>query len=345
MKPKKQPNGKYKLRIYDYTDSNGKMHMKSFTAWSKSECIEMANAYKSQKTQGDKDFNNMLFKDACELFVSSRTNILSPATIKKYRFMQRNFQFFDGFKLKDIDSSIIQEYVNNISTSLSYKSVKDRYAFLTSILASYRPSVTFSVVLPRKVKTSRYLPKNEEVVLCINSAKDPMFKLAICLGAYGMMRAGEICAFEKSDLDGNTLHIHRNMVKGIDGYVIKSPKTYESDRYVPLPNFVVDMINDMPTQTIGLNPNSITNRWNRLLNKLELPHFRFHDLRGYCCSTYHDRGVPNAITQKIGGWSNSATMENIYRQAIESSIARQTGDINKYFEELNKHNFEDTDRV
>lgn len=338
MKAKKQKNGKYRVRIYDYTDSYGKQHMKSFTAFSKDECYAKAEEYKKSKGIFLRDYTNMLFKDACELYINSRSNVLSPTTIKKYRFLQHNYEFLDEFKLKDIDSTLVQEYINQIALKLSYKSVKDRYAFLRSVIVSYRPSVTLRVVLPRKTKTSRYLPKDEEILLVLENCKDKHMKLAICLGAYGMMRAGEISAFRKEDLTDDTLHVHRNMVRGENGYVIKSPKTLESDRYIVLPHFVAEMIREMPDDTIGINPNAITNRWNRLLSKLDIPHFRFHDLRHYACSTYHDMGVSDAIIQKIGGWSadNSETMKRVYRHAKLSSLARQTANVNEFFENLNK---------
>lgn len=341
MKVKKLDNGKYRVRVYDYQDSAGKIHTKTFTGWSKRECMDMANEYLESKKPIASNYDKMLFKDACEMYINGRTNILSPSTIKKYKYMQKNFEMLDNIPLGRIDSPLAQKYINSISKELSAKSVRDRYGLLRSILASYTHSNDLKVVLPRKEKTSRYLPDSDDIVKILDSCQDEQLKLAICLGAYGMMRAGEICAFTKDDLsDDNTLHIHRNMVITPENdYVIKSPKTLESDRLMPLPEFVAEMIRNMPEDSIGLNPNNITKKFERHLKSLDIPHFRFHDLRHYACSIYHDKGCSDATLKKLGGWSSDSgnrTMQEIYRHAFESSIARQTADVVKYFEDLNK---------
>lgn len=94
----------------------------------------------------------------------------------------------------------------------------------------------------------------------------------------------------------------------------------------------------MPEDTIGVNPNQISKRFGRLLEKTDIPHFRFHDLRHYCCSTYHDMGVSDSIIMQLGGWGDDKTMKQVYRHAIQSSLARQTENVNKYFEMLNSNN-------
>lgn len=336
MKPTKTKNGKYRIKVYDYQDAEGKQHYKSFTHESKDECLRMALEFKENRDLMSGNNLDMTVKDAVELYIKERENIVAPSTLVKYRFMQKNLGTLDHIRLKDLNNHVLQVYINEISKTLSPKSVKDRNGFLMGVFGSFCPSKRFKVKLPKKIKQERYLPSDDEIKVCVDNAGTYEMKLAISLGAFCMMRAGEICAFTKKDLNGNTLHISKTMSKTEGGYAIKSPKSYKGDRYIDIPEFVSMMIRNMPDDTIGLNPNKITNRFARLHKKLGIKHFRFHDLRHYCCSTFHDLGINNAIIMDYGGWEDEAILIDIYRHAKDSSAKREIEKANNFFVEMNK---------
>ena len=49
-KPQKMPSGNWRVRVYDYTDKDGKKHYKSFTASSKKEAMFLASEYTLEKS-------------------------------------------------------------------------------------------------------------------------------------------------------------------------------------------------------------------------------------------------------------------------------------------------------
>lgn len=61
-----------------------------------------------------------------------------------------------------------------------------------------------------------------------------------------------------------------------------------------------------------LNPDYITQCFSRLLEKTELRHIRFHDLRHTCASMLLKNGVPMKQIQEWLGHSDFSTTANIY---------------------------------
>lgn len=47
------------------------------------------------------------------------------------------------------------------------------------------------------------------------------------------------------------------------------------------------------------------------MKKLDIPHFRFHDLRYYSASIMHAIGVPDVYIMERGGWSSDKTLKKI----------------------------------
>ena len=67
--------------------------------------------------------------------------------------------------------------------------------------------------------------------------------IACCLAAYGTLRRSEICALDASDVSGNVIHVHAAMVLDENNnWITKVPKTKSSDRYIDLPDFLIDLL-------------------------------------------------------------------------------------------------------
>ncbi len=70
-------------------------------------------------------------------------------------------------------------------------------------------------------------------------------------------------------------------------WVIKNPKSFAGNRTLLVSDTMIGILQNLKKQNkakndddvISIKPSIITNNFSRLLKKLELPHFRFHDLR------------------------------------------------------------------
>lgn len=81
-----------------------------------------------------------------------------------------------------------------------------------------------NTVLPKQVRTQLYIPSDDDVKKPINLAAGTDLELPILLAAFGSMRRGEICALNTDNINGNVVHVCKNMVLSPDNtWVIKSP--------------------------------------------------------------------------------------------------------------------------
>lgn len=166
-----------------------------------------------------------------------------------------------------------------MSKKLSPKTVRSRHAYIVAVLSENGYDKKLKTQLPQKKRPDNHVPTENEVLKVLKAAKGKELEIPIMLAAFGMMRRGEICALTLDDFNGNIVHIKNNMVRSHDGtFHIKPPKTYSGDRYVELPQFVVDVIKQKGYLTNYL-PDTITKNFEILLDRNNIPRFRFHDLR------------------------------------------------------------------
>lgn len=67
---------------------------------------------------------------------------------------------------------------------------------------------------------------------------------------------------------------------------------------------------------INLMPDKVTIHFESAIKRLNIVHFRFHDLWHYAASIMHAIGVPDQYIMQRGGWSSDHTLKAIYRGTI-----------------------------
>ena len=249
----------------------------------------------------------------------------------------------EGFlRLVDLTNMIVQGYVTQISQIYSPKSVKNIYSLFLAAITYVDPTLHFRVVLPQKKIRETTVPTDQEVQALINAANRDL-KVAICLAAFGTLRAGEVCGLTYGDLDPKTrfIHVHRDIVHDEYGqWVLKeSPKNDSSNRYVELPQEVIDLIGtgDPGQRIVPVVPNTITNSFCRLRQRCGV-NIRFHDLRHYSASIMHAIGIPDQYIMDRGGWKTDGTLKAIYRNVLQDKKNDFIDRTNKYFSENFKIN-------
>lgn len=332
-KAKKLPSGSWRCQVYDYTDDSGKRHYKSFTASTRKEAEYQAAEYAMHKKK--RTAPEITFREALSNYIEQRTPVLSPASIREYKRAQKNFSDLDDMLINEITQEKIQTHVNAFTKDHSPKSVRDNHAMISAVMRMYRPDFALNTVLPQKTRPDLYIPSDEDIRRIMAAAADTEMELPILLAAFGPMRRGEICALQYEDISGCRVHVCRNMVQDENRrYVIKQPKSYAGDRYIDFPDFVARKFSGRSGPVTVLNPTMITSRFNHILIRAGVPHFRFHDLRHYCASILHAVGVPDAYIMERGGWGNDGTLKNVYRHALDDQRAKMTERANSYFDSM-----------
>jgi len=326
---KKLPSGSYRVRVFDYKDEEGNKHYKSFTASTKKEAERLAATYKFKPVE-----NVSTFEDRMDHFLNSKDNVLSPSTLRSYTSMshalKENYPKF--CKKTKITQEDIQDLINNMAKTKTPKTCKNYNAFISVILG---PNSQFNIKLPQQIKKNYKVPNKDEFKAILDAVKGTELEIPVLLGSFCMMRRSEICALQLSDIDGDVIHIHSALVRNSNGkYVSKTTKTVSSDRYIQAPQFVIDKIKEKGYIT-DLTPAAISDAFHRVVVSVGVGGMVFHGLRHWGASYRHSElNIPTAHIQKDGGWSNAATLENIYRHALDDQHKAYSERINIAFKGL-----------
>jgi len=331
------PSGSCRIQVYDYTDEEGKKHYKSFTAPTKKLAQMAAAEWKADKVKHRITPDNMTLKDAAERYITVKNGALSPSTVIGYRNICRNHLsgYLGRIKLIDIDSATMQIWISDLAARLSPKSVSNAYGFVSAVMGMFAPDTQLHVKLPAAKKPALYCPNDQDIKTLLSAISGTELESAVLLAAFGPLRRGEISALDAKHIRGNMVTIEYSMVLTEDKeWVLKQPKTPGSYRTIEMPAWVIDRIRKKRGRIVELTPNQITQQFGRKLKQLDIPHFRFHDLRHYAASIMHAIGIPDQYILQRGGWATDNVMKTVYRNVIDLEAVKQNKKINKHFDQL-----------
>ena len=322
-----------------WTDELGKSHLKSFTGSSRAEANAKAAEWERNRSQLK---TNLTVKEAVKRYIDIKDGVLSPSTIRGYMVHYR--QHIDGIADQDllsIRSADLQVWISDLAAKgLAPKTIRNAYGLVTSAIGMFLPDLAFRCTLPQKQRPELYCPSLDEVRAVIDAAADPQVKAMIMLAAYGTMRRGEILALRWSDIDGNTIRIRRAVCVDDDGaWHVKAPKTADSRRDVPMPEWVLDALRAISDGSEGKdgeifteNPSTLRNGFRRAIRDAGVHPFRFHDLRHFSASQMHAMGIPDKYIEARGGWRPGSTiMKTVYQGVIDLEKAKQDKKIIELF--------------
>ena len=330
-------SGNWRVRVYDGRDDNGKQKFVSFTGPTKEE-VEYKAAVYHKMYKGSE--SQLTFCGALNNYISDRENVLSPNTLREYRRAQRTFEecSFGLLALYKITAIDIQTYINKYSVSRAPKTVRNHYGLISSVLKYYRPDFMPNIKLPQANRVEIQIPTESEIdsIIAYARVRSPEMVIPIMLASFGPLRRGEICCLTKKDISkSGVVHVSKSMAFTEDGeWVVKNPKSYSGDRYVPLPDFVYDEIKKIDgTNITHLSPEDITHKFWHITKNATGKIYRFHDLRHFCASTLASSGMSNAAIIQRCGWKNDKILIERYRHALKEKTDTENALANNIFTE------------
>ncbi len=167
---------------------------------------------------------------------------------------------------------------------------------------------------------------------------EALYVLAISTG----MRQGELLAlkWEDADLERGVLRVRRTLTHVDKGFVVGEPKTKKSRRTIRLTVGAVQALSDHLSRQLEemermgslyepgglvfatqrgtiINPSNLRNRsFKPLLNRMELPPIRFHDLRHTCATLLLSKNVNSKIVSEMLGHANIAITLDTYSHVL-----------------------------
>lgn len=257
---------------------------------------------------------DMTFENASKEYNDCRQNVISPASYREYcRMCERLPKWFISKDIYDITQVDMQKLVNELSVDHKTKTVHNYHGYCVAVITFFRPDVVFRTTFKQNDRTEPFMPSKEQVNLIIEHSAGTNYHIPLQLAKYSMRRS-EICALLKSDLDENNyIHVTKALVKDVNGdWIIKSPKTPDSNRIIPIDNDLAEEIRSLDREQIyPYFPESISNYLKRTEKKLGIPAFGIHRLRHFFASELHGI-VPESDIMRLGGWHTSSVLRSNY---------------------------------
>ena len=313
MKIRRLPSGNYNARVEIKTES-GKRKWKSITGPDRQTVRRLIADFEKNNKQEPLTLN-----EALEAYLKAKKAVLSPYTVKGYKNIIEQIK---SANLGEISARMGRPEAQKIVTAfsdMSAKTIRNRMGLISAAVrfAGYNmPPVTY----PQKEKAEIHIPTEKEMQIIMDAAAGTELEIPIALGMMGLRR-GEICALQLSDLNGTTLHIHQAAVDIGGEVTYKAPKTYASDRYVQIPKKIATKIRKQGYVT-ELTPEQLSYHFINFMNKQNVQHFRFHDLRHFFASYCHNvLKLSDAQIQQLGGWKTDHVMKRVYIQSMQEDKA------------------------
>ena len=316
MKITKNKDGTLSARAYIGRNTEGKLIQKRITAKSKSELYAIIENEKSLIGKAEK---GMTLRKAMDAYCKSRSHVLSPSTYKEYiRYSRYVFIDIQGKDIQDITNEMVQAEVNKAAIDKSPKTVRNYYGFFSTVMKAYSDK-RYAIRLPQKVKTSVFIPNEEQIVTLLNKVRGTSLELPVLLGCKCGLRRSEISALTYDDFDfkNKTVTISKAMVKGSEEkYVLKQPKSFAGYRTVAVPDSVLKIVMQRKKEgkdLLTINSNSISHKFNMLVKKIDMEGFRFHNLRHYYATRLLELNIPNKYAMEMLGHSTEYMLREVYQ--------------------------------
>lgn len=253
------------------------------------------------------------------------------------------------YDIKDITPTTLQDYVidklrsGNLVTHSALASntvysiisvLKQSFNLALNLdLISKNPTITIKLP-PTKEKEVNALTREEQKKIeeyCLKSYKNNYLGLIICL--YTGIRLGELLALTWEDIDFEKKYLYIKKTSytikenGINTIVIDTPKTKRSNRVIPIPSKLIQLLGLYKSKSTSkfvihtrnntmVETRSYQRTFQSVLNKCKIKHYNFHCLRHTFATRALELGMDIKTLSEILGHTNVAITLNRYAHSL-----------------------------
>lgn len=337
--PRKLPSGNWFVQI--------RMDRRSIsiTDDNRDRCIARAMAVKTGILEERKHPASITLGKAIDQYIENHQAVWSPSTTTNYKRYRRNqMQELMDVRLDKLSSSRLQRAISDM-TAMGYspKYISNVWGLIRSAISEVDSDFDFGKVQqPQKRKRIYNIPTPDDIRKIVIGAINSDIAIPVLLGLCGGLRMSEIRGLKWSAIDGDTVHVCLAIVDTEEGPVEKLPKTYESDRFIKLPQFLVDILETAEKTSefvVPLSCDAIRWRFERMCKDVGISkHYRFHDLRHAQASVGMALNIPNKYMQERMGHATENMLRTVYQHTMEKKTAEFSDIINSYFDNIAKEN-------
>lgn len=293
------------------------------------------------------DKHNMMditLLEAINRYIELMRPTLSPKTIEGYEVIRDNaFSSIMDKNIRKLDNNTLQMAINiecnRRSTSsrckdkpISAKTVCNEWGLIATVINKYAPSLNVNVNLPKHKAVVHELSSPEDIFRIVKGTE---LELPVLLAMWLSFTISEIRGLTKSSsIKGDYLYIDKVVVTTKNGDVEKNiAKNSTRNRMHRIPPYIKGLIDHVDSdRLVTLSSKAISNRFSRLLEKNNMPHMSFHDLRHVNASVMSILNIPDKYAMERGGWSTDKVMKGTYMQVYDSERVKVDDSIDAYFE-------------
>lgn len=233
-----------------------------------------------------------------------------------------------------------------LNNGLAPKTVNDIILILNALLKYASKYFNIEIVVAPYVKElqkeMRVLSISEQNLFEKYLYKDmDNFKFAALISLYTGIRIGELCALQWKDINNGTIKIYKTLhrlkdEKGKSTIFIDSPKTFHSNRTIPIPLFLNTIIESKRSNSENyvianesvkiIEPRLMQIKFKRMTEECGLENVTFHTLRHTFATRCVECGFDIKSLSEILGHSDVKTTLNKY---VHSSMELKQKNMNK----------------
>lgn len=314
---KKLPSGQYRVRVYD----KKRQTTKSFTAPTKKAAELAAMQWLNGLQSTANESRKMTVRKAVREYIDSKSNILSPSSVRGYEIIYNNS--IDGIGdalIADVTEKDLQTWVNGNTAKYAPKSVKSQFGLVTAALRQQKKLLDYgSILLPRIKKSDPLIPTMEQIAVILQMVEDTPVELAVTIAVTLGLRQSEIAALKWADYDGKSLYIHAAVVPCSDHSKLVRKETTKSEastRRIDVDAVCKERLDraERKSENISpLTPRHVIKVFQRLCDQNGLPRFTMHALRHGNASMMLVNGIPDKYAMARLGQSSPNMIKNVYQ--------------------------------
>ena len=296
---------------------------------------------------------NVSFEKNANEWLQYKRISVKTSTFYRYQYILNQYilPYFKNETIYSLQHFNFNNFINQLSTSVSVKTIKDILIVVKAILKyiSKKCLLEYSLDLipfPKSIKEEvTILSEAEKETLenyCLTNTNLRKIGIMICLNTG--MRIGEICAlkWENIDLENKFFLINKSLQRIYKGknntvILIDSSKTQHSIRKIPISNKICEILKELKIvgrytgeeylltgkSTKTIEPRNYQYFFKNCLSQCQLPNYNFHILRHTFASSCINIGMDPKTLSKLLGHSTVAITLDRYSYNIQQKYLNQ----------------------
>lgn len=273
---------------------------------------------------------NIPMNDLLDIWLETKKICVKPSTLAQYRRIVRKTlkPEFDGLTTRTVSSDTLRAMAEALLDK--YSAVTTQMVMtVTNQILQFMCENGYADKKPQaKIRFSKHYKRPEILTITeqrrlTNFLLDDMnlSKMGILLCLYTGLRVGELCGLQWKDIDmtSKIIRVKRTVQRISDGsghtyFLIGTTKTEHSEREIPLPTFLINLIKDFEPQNKSFyvtsgsenftQPRTYQNRFKRYLKECNVSEYHFHTLRHTFASRAIELGFDAKSLSEILGHSD-----------------------------------------